>query len=253
MRWLALHDGGGGGLAVAAAGEGAAALQINVSRYRVESFDRARHDHELEVRLICPLLQLVASSVTAAAGAAEVVAAACFIFPCYLSVPPAACCTCFRCRLRRMPPLPGIQRSAERLEPCLLLPPSPRTYTLTHARTTTTTTHTLARTHSRQLPTTTHRLQASDHLHVYLDCAHMGVGGDDSWSPTGKLEGRGWDLVGCIMLNPSVLAGHPWLPMSTLLCLDPFPARHPAPHACPCSAPVRLKSLYLPAPTLLAS
>lgn len=56
VRWLALHDGGGGGLAVASAGAGAAALQMNVSRYSVESFDRARHDHELEVSLDSPLL-----------------------------------------------------------------------------------------------------------------------------------------------------------------------------------------------------
>jgi beta-galactosidase len=33
-----------------------------------------------------------------------------------------------------------------------------------------------------------HELQSGDsvqqHLHLHLDCAHMGVGGDDSWSPS---------------------------------------------------------------------
>lgn len=228
---------------------------MSISRYSLETFDLARHGHELQASKLLP-------------GAA----ACCFFCHCRcwcgrscggggllcisninLSVPPAACCSGFCCRLPRMPPLPGIQLSAGRLEACLLLPPPPRTYALTHAHTTPTTTHTLANTHSRQLPTTTHCVQASDHLNVHLDCAHMGVGGDDSWSPTGRLKGQSWALVGCIMLNPSVLAGHPWPPMSTLLCLGPFPARHPAPHACPCSAPVRFKTTVPTSTTLLAS
>jgi beta-galactosidase len=30
----------------------------------------------------------------------------------------------------------------------------------------------------------THELTADDHLHVFIDHQHMGVGGDDSWSPS---------------------------------------------------------------------
>ncbi len=63
VRWLALHDASGEGLAMAAGagasrsadggagGAGGSALQINVSRFSLEAFDRARHEHELEVRL----------------------------------------------------------------------------------------------------------------------------------------------------------------------------------------------------------
>ncbi len=47
VRWVSLSGAEGAGLAVAAVG--GRTLQMNVSRYSVESFDWARHDHELEV------------------------------------------------------------------------------------------------------------------------------------------------------------------------------------------------------------
>ena len=49
VRWVALQ-GGGGGEGLLASALGGAAMQVSASPYSLESFEKARHDHELEVR-----------------------------------------------------------------------------------------------------------------------------------------------------------------------------------------------------------
>lgn len=216
MRWLALSDpaAGGAGLAVAAAAaadssstgvtgsggaEGAAALQMNVSRFSVESFDKARHDHELEVSVYKTggvLAVLPAASVWRSCDTA------CHDHELEVSVGGGPCALVLlltgervwvsfdKAHHGRELEVSGDQTrvffmlcvrpgsftdwlqegcgSAERVACC---PPRRTPAALAP--------------HPHP-PRPTLCLQASDFWHVHLDCAHMGLGGDDSWSPTGE-------------------------------------------------------------------